>query len=88
MNKYEEALEWIRKNKGWIDPYEFPEGQQVLFEELLNRAIPSIITTKTIFIYDEHKNYYECPSCMDEVSQDYLFCPNCGQALKRKEKDL
>lgn len=39
MNKYEEALDWFNGNKGWIDPYEFPEEYQELFEEMLKREV-------------------------------------------------
>lgn len=35
----EEALRWIKANKGWIDHVEFPTKFQELFEELLNKEV-------------------------------------------------
>ena len=35
MKDYQEALEWISSQKGWIDPYEFSEEHQGMFEQLL-----------------------------------------------------
>ena len=34
-NEYQKALEWISSQKGWIDPYEFSEEHQDMFEQLL-----------------------------------------------------
>lgn len=80
MSKLEKALEWFKGNKGLIDPYEFPQEHQEVFEELLSKAIPK----KPLGNFCQEL----CPNCGEESCRteyasryEYKHCPNCGQAL-------
>lgn len=81
MNKYEQALEWLNGNKGWIDHVEFPEEHQNVFEELLNKSIPM----KPI---GEHTNR-KCGRCETRLRSGQgsssrtrdTVCRNCFQVV-------
>ena len=87
MNK-QEALEWIKSQKAWIDHNEFPEEHQDLYQELLELAVPKKVTREVIGMI----THVQCPTCKrvmrHETSETILrFCTNhkhcsvCGQAL-------
>ena len=87
MNK-QEALEWIKSQKAWIDAYEFPEEHQDLYQELLELAVPKKVTREVIGMI----THVQCPTCKrvmrHETSGTILrFCTNhkycsvCGQSL-------
>lgn len=94
MNK-QEALEWIKSQKWWIDPYEFSEEHQDLYQELLELAVPKKVTREVIGMI----THIQCPTCKrvmrHETSETILrFCTNhkycsvCGQALDWSKDEI
>lgn len=82
MTKYEETLDWFNGNKGWIDPYEFPEEYQELFEDMLKREIP--MKPKLT----ENNGY--CTCCGEAFGKKNIsinptkwqaYCSICGQKI-------
>lgn len=88
MNKYQEALNEIRKcncENCYCDSMR-------MIEELVERATPK----KAKNIYDENESckatpFYEqalqgqCPHCYREVQPGMSYCSNCGQAIDWSE---
>jgi hypothetical protein len=98
MNKYQEALNWLSKNMGWIDDSEFPEKYQDIFNELLDKATPkkpfingpscrvcSNCDTYVAKIYTQNGVYKTGTTELYEF--EIKFCPDCGQALDWSEDE-
>ena len=95
---YQEALEWISSSKGWIDPYEFSEEHQQIYEYLLEKAVPKEVLIR---VYDDPivELFYGtfikyCPNCKEEVKNKVMgihmskYCQHCGQAIfENKENE-
>ena len=85
MDKLQEALEWIKANKGWIDYVEFPEAYQEIFLRLADRAVPKKLKIEKL---TNGKEDCLCPTCFKEFDVwnelgafTNSYCGNCGQAI-------
>jgi len=79
MNKYENALQWLKNNRGHIDYYEFPEEYQELFEELIENKMPKDLK------FDKETLSYTCQGCNWDLTEEEInfdYCPYCGQRIQ------
>ena len=88
MNKYQEALEKLRKIEQTENTWD--ENCEVL-QELVDKATPmkpdywgdGIETDDGSTPFD----HWDCPHCHHDLNyEEHIFCPNCGQAIDWSEE--
>lgn len=80
MNKYEEALDFVKKH---LDSKYDLEKVEVL-QELVDKATPKKIL-RTVNDNGEPflpRGYGECPKCKTVVGCNNKYCRECGQRLE------
>lgn len=87
MNKYQEALEFLRSEDvtAWgNDKIELLYLHLDNIEELVDKSTlkERIIGVGYDDIYDLKIEYYTCPNCGCYIDTFCNFCSNCGQAIE------
>lgn len=84
-----ETINSLIEHKKWLQtPVIYGETLQKLIEALDIAIFDISLQTPTEPIVDEKTDNWTCPNCFDEYAdiERHKFCPNCGQAIKHKEK--
>lgn len=99
MNKYYEALDYLRMLEGremlFFSNRVEPQVNCDVLQELVDLSTPKKLINKKN-IYDDCKYLYTtcaCPNCKGRIASNkesmylYSFCPHCGQKLDWSNED-